>query len=136
MIFPETVVLSVSQDLVLASICDSMARLGFDLSPLGDNTWAVNGMPSALSAASPRETIVDIIEKVSQTGELPDTELFRTIASSMAKTAAVNVSNRMSEAETDMLVADLFKTSAPNFTPDGLTIIVTVAMDELSRLFN
>lgn len=136
MIFPETVALSAGQDLVLTSICDSLARLGFDISPLGDCTWAVNGMPSALSSASPRETIIDIIEKVSQTGELPDIELFRTIASSMAKTGAVNISNRMSETETDMLVADLFKTSAPNYTPDGQAIVVTIAMDEIARLLN
>lgn len=136
MIFPETVTLSAGQDIVLASICDSLARLGFDIAPLGDCTWAVNGMPSALSSASPRDTIVDIIEKVSQTGELPDIELFRTIASSMAKTGAVNISNRMSEAETDMLVADLFKTSTPNYTPDGQAIVVTIAMDDIARLLN
>ncbi len=42
----------------------------------------------------------------------------------------------MSEAETDMLVADLFKTSSPNFTPGGLPIVMTIGIDEISRLFN
>ena len=134
MIFPESVTLSASQDLVLASICDRLARLGFDLSPLGDHSWAVNGMPSALSAASPADTIADIIESVSTTGEMPDEELFSAIASSMARTGAVNVSNRLSETETDMLVADLFKTSSPNYTPDGLPIVVTISLSEIGRL--
>ena len=136
LIFPDTVTLSASEDLVLASICDSLARLGFDISPLGDCTWAINGMPSALSAAAPVETITDIIAKVAQTGELPDTELFAAIATAMARTAAVNVSNRMGEAETDMLVADLFKTSSPNYTPDGQIIVTTIGLEELGRLFN
>ena len=134
MIFPESVTLSASQDLVLASICDRLARLGFDLSPLGDHSWAVNGMPSALIAASPADTIADIIESVSTTGEMPDEELFSAIASSMARTGAVNVSNRLSETETDMLVADLFKTSSPNYTPDGRPIVVTISLSEIGRL--
>ena len=54
----------------------------------------------------------------------------------MARTAAVNVSNRMSETETDMLVADLFRTSSPNFTPDGLPIVITIGLDDISRLFD
>jgi len=134
MIFPDTVVLSAGQDIVLASICDSLSRLGFDIAPLGDFTWAVNGMPSALNSASPRDTLIDIIEQVSQTGELPDIELFKTIASSMAKTGAVNISNRMTEAETDMLVADLFKTSTPNYTPDGQAIVKTISLEEIGHL--
>ena len=136
MIFPETLSLGAADDIVLASVCDSLARLGFDISPLGYCTWAINGMPSALSAASPAETITDIIARVAATGEIPDTELFATIAASMARTAAVNVSNRMSETETDMLVADLFRTSSPNFTPDGLPIVITIGLDDISRLFD
>lgn len=136
MIFPETISLSQSEDIMLASICDSLATLGFDVAPLGDCTWAINGMPSALSSASPAETLTDIIGRVSQTGELPATELFSTIASAMARTAAVNANNRLTETETDMLVADLFKTSSPNYTPDGQQIVVTIGLDEIGRLFN
>lgn len=135
MIFPESVSLSAAQDVVLASVCDRLARLGFDISPLGDRTWAINGMPSALSAASPHDTLVDIIECISRTGDLPDAELFGTIASSMARTGAVNASNRLSETETDMLVADLFKTSSPNYTPDGLPIIVSISTAEIGHMF-
>lgn len=136
LIFPETLTLGAAEDMVLASVCDSLARLGFDVSPLGGCAWAINGMPSALSAASPVETLTDIIGRVSQTGEAPDAELFATIALAMAQTAAVNAGNRMGETETDMLVADLFKTSSPNFTPDGQIIVTTIGMEDLSQLFN
>ncbi len=134
MIFPESVTLSASQDIILASVCDRLARMGFDISPLGDHTWAINGMPSALNSASPHDTLTDIIDCVSRSGELPDTELFGTIAASMAKTGAVNVSNHLNETETDMLVADLFKTASPKYTPDGQPIVVTISMSEIGRL--
>lgn len=136
MIFPDTVNLSASEDIVLGSICDSLERLGFDIAPLGDCTWAINGMPSALSSSSPAETLTEIIGEVALSGERPDIELFATIASAMAKTAAVNSSNRLSESETDVLVADLFKSSSPNFTPDGLPIVATVGLDEIGRMLN
>lgn len=135
MIFPESVCLSAAQDVVLASVCDRLARLGFDISPLGDRTWAINGMPSALGSASPHDTLVDIIECISRTGDVPDAELFSTIASSMARSGAVNASNRLSETEADILVADLFRTSSPNYTPDGLPIVVTISTAEIGRMF-
>ena len=136
MIFPETVNLSASEDIILSSICDSLERLGFDIAPLGDNIWAINGMPSALSSSSPAETLTDIISRVAQTGEMPDTDLFATIASAMARNAAVTASNHLTESETDILVADLFKTSSPNYTPDGQPIVITIGIDEISRLLN
>lgn len=136
MIFPEAITLSAAEDLVLASICDSLATLGFDISPLGDNTWAINGMPSALSSTSAKKVITDIIDSVSHAGELPDMELFREIAVSMARNGAVNAANHVSEGEIDLLVADLFKTSAPNFTPDGLPIVAVISLDQIVRLLN
>lgn len=135
MIFPDTVTLGATQDIVLASICDTLAKLGFDIAPLGDCTWSINGMPPALSSSSPRDTIIDIVEKVSQTDELPDAELFSAIAASMARTGAINASDRLTAEEADLLVADLFKTSSPNYTPDGQRIVITIATDEIGRLF-
>lgn len=135
MIFPETVTFGASEDMILSSICDRLATLGFDISPLGNNTWAINGMPTALNAASPKITLSNIVEHVAQTSELPDAEMFAEIAVSMAKTGAVNISNRITDAETDMLVADLFKTSSPNLTPDGLPIVALVSLDDISKLF-
>lgn len=134
MIFPEIITLSASQDMILSSICDRLAQLGFDLSPLGNHCWSVNGMPSALNASSPLDTVVDIIDSVSRSDEMPDSELFSAIVTSMARTGAVNVSNRITENETDMLVADLFRTSSPNYTPDGLPVVVTISLSEISRL--
>lgn len=136
MIFPETVVLSAAEDLLLASVSDSLALLGFDISPLGDNTWVVNGMPPALNSAPPDETIRDIITRLGNSGEMPDKELFATIAISMARISALNASNRLSQEETDILVADLFKTSSPNYTPDGLKIVLIIPTEDIAKLFN
>lgn len=135
MIFPETVTMSSQQDIVLSSISDRLEQLGFDISPLGNHVWAVNGMPSALNSASPYDSLADIVENVSVSGELSDNEMFAAIATSMARVGAINVSNRFNETETDVLVADLFKTSSPNYTPDGLPIVVTISLDEIKRLF-
>lgn len=135
MIFPESVTLSADQDLLLASVSDRLTRLGFDISPLGDRVWAVNGMPSALSSASPHDTLTDIIESVSNSGSVDDADLFGTIALSMARTGAVNAGDRLNETETDKLVADLFRTSAPNHTPDGLPIVVTISTSEIGHMF-
>ena len=52
-----------------------------------------------------------------------------------ARTAAVNVADRLTPEEIDMLVADLFATTSPNFTPDGLTILVSISADRINSWF-
>ena len=53
----------------------------------------------------------------------------------MARTAAVNVADRLTPEEIDMLVADLFATTSPNYTPDGLTILVSISADRINSWF-
>lgn len=134
MIFPEIISPTASEEIVLSSICDSLAALGFDLSPQPNGTWIINGMPSALDSCSPSGTVLDVIRKVAESGENPDNSLFDTIAITMARNAAVNATNRLNEAETDELVAELFKTASPNITPDGCQIIATVSIEEIGRM--
>lgn len=135
LIFPEMLTLSPAQSSILSSAGDLLASLGFDIAFLGDNTWAVNGIPALPGNASPSETITHIITDIEEQGETPESGVFEPAALILARSAAISPGQKLSAEENDTLVADLFKTSQPDFTPDGQRIISVITHDQLSKLF-
>ncbi len=135
LIFPESVELTVAQSVMLESILAQLAVMGFDLSPLGNNTWSINGQPAALDKANPKEALLAIIDDFSATGIDPSQDLFSRVAQSMARAAAIRPGQVLTQEEMERLLSDLLKLSTPNYTPDGRTVISIIPMTDISRQF-
>ena len=132
--FPEVVELSPSQDAVLADVLPSLEELGFSLAPLGDHTWSINGVPSVLIGANPRDTRLGMIECVTETGEDLASSLHERIALSMAGSSAIRRGQTLSATEMDKLISDLFRLPTPARTPDGKTIFTIVNLDDIAKM--
>lgn len=135
LIFPESVTLSPSESSVLSSIAPLTARLGYDLSFLGDNVWSINAVPSISTGVSPVEILTRMIADIQDTGELSSASLLQPAALALARSAAVTPASEMSPEETDSLIASLMACAEPAYTPDGLKIIHTVTHAELAKMF-
>ena len=137
LMFPETITLSPSQSAAMSIMADSLAKFGFDVSFLGDNVWAINASPAIPGKASPSEMLGRIVADVADGGESIDVEaLMQPVALSMARSAAYSHTSEVSVADTDALLAQLMQCAEPSFTPDGLTIIHTIDLNEIQGLFN
>lgn len=133
--FPESMTLSPAQNSMLSSIEDLMPTLGFAISYLGDSTWAINGYPNFLGGSSPVQALTDIIETASAEGEVPDRqEILKPLALSMARSSAIRHGYSLSATEMETIVADLFRTSGPDHTPDGLPVIATVTVEDIASI--
>ena len=132
--FPEVVELSPSQDAVLADVLPSLEELGFSLAPLGDHSWSINGVPSVLIGANPRDTLLGMIECVTETGEDLASSLHERIALSMAGSSAIRRGQTLSATEMDKLISDLFRLPTPARTPDGKTIFTIVNLDDIAKM--
>jgi DNA mismatch repair protein MutL len=135
MFFPETVTLSPSDNAILSAIADTLQNHGFDISFLGDATWAVNGLPSVLSSSNPVEIINNIIAEAGETGEASGAEIYNRIALAMAKAEAIKTGRQLTTPEMEAIIADLFQSVTPNYPPDGLTVLSVISYDDILRLF-
>ena len=135
LIFPDIIQLSTTQTVILESINEQLCSLGFDISYLGDNTWSVNGLPSTLNNANTTDLISKMIEMVETSGENIETELISNIALSMARASAIKPGQTLSNEEIEQLLGNLFRLTTPNFTPDGKTIIATLPLTDITKLF-
>lgn len=134
-IFPEVLELSPSQSVFLEGIAGELSSLGFDISFLGDNSWTVNGLPSALNDVNPRELMMAMLDTVMDSGEKLGESMRERIAFSMAKSAAIKPGQQLTSAEMDHILSDLFKLATPNYTPDGKLVLSVIATDDIARLF-
>ncbi len=135
-LFPRTVQLSPSQASILADIKEQIKYIGFDLSPLGGGSYAINGVPTGIGGLDPAKLLQDIVddvanEKCQHVGE----EVHHRIALSLARKMAIPVGQAMSAADIQNLVGELFACETPNYTPDGKNVIVIIPQEQILRLF-
>lgn len=134
--FPEILNLSPSQNVIMEDIINDISSLGFELSYLGDCAWSINGIPSVLNNCNPIDVVQRLIDETSSGIEDLKKSIVEKVALSMANVSAVKSGQPMSQLEMEQLINDLFKLSAPNYTPDGLPIISIIPIEDILKLFD
>lgn len=135
-LFPEIIHLPVSEAAVLESIMDDLSAVGFDLSPLGGGSYAINGIPSGIEGLSPVELIGNMVHTAMEKGSDVKEEVQTILASTLARAAAIVYGQVLSNDEMANLVDSLFACPAPNYTPDGRVVLATIKEEEIEKLFN
>ena len=135
LLFPERLELSMGEALALESISEEVASLGFDVSSLGGNTFALNGIPAGIEGLSPVKLLTDIVQSaMDQVGDVKE-KIHERIAAAMAKDVAIVTGQLLSQEEMVSLVNDLFGTTMPSHTPDGKPVIYIMNDSEIDRNF-
>ena len=135
-LFPETLTLSPSQNVILTSILPQLGELGFEIEPDGEARWSITGAPAEFNGLNASDTLLRMIEDVTETGEDITTSLHSMLARAMARARVSNSRGGISTAEAEQLLSDLFRLPTPNYTPDGAPVIATLTADDLARLFS
>lgn len=134
-LFPEVVEFTAAEASILPTLLDDLSFVGFDLSNLGNDTYAINGLPSGVETLSPVALVKDIVCRAIETGCEVHEEICDAIALSLARAAAIRPGKTLSAEEMDHLIASLFSCSSSNLTPDGKTILSLLTDDELEKRF-
>lgn len=135
LLFPELLQLPVSDAVIMDSIMDDLRQLGFDLSPLGGGAFSVLGVPASIEGVDPLALLNDIVSSVRDTGRGATEELHHRLALVMARHAALPVGQVLSKQEMETLVADLFATESPNYTPDGKVVLNIIMQENIEKMF-
>ena len=134
-LFPEIIELSPSEAAMIPYLMEDLEAVGFDLSNLGNNTYAINGTPSEITNISPVQLVHNMISKSVETGSDVKDEIQESLALSMANAAAIGYGHRLSDEEMNKIVDQLFASSAHKHTPDGKTIISLLEDDVIEKMF-
>lgn len=142
--FPETLSLTEEQSMLLESVEDEVSRVGFLLTHEPSSCeWRIEGVPASLRGADAADVVQKIIESVADDAVLhpaslagePAADLLSKVALVMARAAAIRRGRRLSGAEMEQLLSDLFSLPDPAFTPSGNPIIVDIPVPRIDSLF-
>ena len=135
LLFPEIVTFTPAEATLVPSLLEDLRYIGFDLSNLGNNSYAINGLPSGVENQDPVALVKDAVSRAIDTGCQVHEEICDALALSLAKAAAIRPGQSLSSEEMDNLIASLFSTSSSSYTPDGKVILSKLTDDELDKRF-
>lgn len=138
--FPETVKLSDSENAVLIGLIEDLKSIGFNLEHEGDCSWKVVSLPALVKNTDPVEIIKRIIDSVSvdsvsygSEDSNVDVDLKKRMALIMARSAAIRKGQKLTLAEMEDIVSNLFSFPDPGLTPDGLPIFVNIDESKIEK---
>lgn len=136
LLFPERVDVSLNEAVTIENIQDELSALGFDISSLGGNSFAINGVPSGIEGLSPVKLLMEIVHGVLDETNNAKIKIDERIALSMARQVAIVVGQVLSSDEMTVLVDELFRTSMPSVAPDGSAIIHIMPDRDIEGFFS
>ena len=138
LLFPETLQLSPADAVVMEQISNELATLGFDISNLGGNTYAINGIPAGLEGLAPASLLQQLISEAADHDAALSKSLNLSISQSLnltlARAAAIPYGQLLSNEEMEGLVNSLFACSNVNYTPDGKSILCILPQADIEQL--
>ena len=138
-LFPEVLQLTAAEAVTMNHLLPELAAIGFDLSPLSQNSYAVNGMPAGLEGLSPTSLLRDIVTdaRALLPADAVSTDadrLHHTLALTLARHAAIPVGQLLSNDDMEDVVNELFACSNVNYTPDGKAILCILPQRDIEHL--
>ncbi len=141
--FTETLELTPAQSMLLESVEEEVARLGFLISrEEGDTLWKIESAPASLAGKDASDVLMQILESVGDdrvradaVSEPAANDILSRVALVMARAAAIRRGRSLSETEMERLLADLFALEDYAYTPAGNPILRNLSPDRLDVLF-
>lgn len=136
-LFPVQVNVGKEGLLLFQDNAETLARMGFDIVPFGNDTVVVNGVPEGFSAeAGKAESMVgDILRILADDHTALPGIVEQQMAEKFAALGASSAGKLISTVEAQRLVDALLQGENPEFTPSGKRIISLVPADEIENRF-
>jgi DNA mismatch repair protein MutL len=135
MLFPEIVEFTTSEAIMLPPILEDLHNVGFDIANLGNNSYAINGIPAGIEKLDPTILVKNAVDQAIKTGCHAREKICEAIALSLAKTTAIPSGKNLSVDEMNVLIASLFSSASSTYTPEGKLILSVLSEDELAKRF-
>ena len=134
-LFPEVMELTAADAATFVEVEPQLHRFGFDVNDLGGGTISIVGYPSGFEGIDIQRLLTELLAAAADRGTLTAEQLFGQMALTMARAAAIPVGQVLSQTEMSDLVAQLFASPSPNYTPDGHLIVSILPQDTIENMF-
>ena len=128
--------LSMKEAELLNAHMDSFTKLGFEIEPFGQDSYAVRSVPANLFSLARKDLLLEMLDDLSDeiyTGLTP--EIIEDKIATMSCKAAVKGNMNLSYDEADALIGELLQLENPYHCPHGRPTIITISKYEMEKKF-
>ncbi|MGM9756665.1 MAG: DNA mismatch repair endonuclease MutL [Candidatus Cryptobacteroides sp.] len=135
-LFPVQVNVGVDNRLIFDENAEMLSSLGFDISPFGNDTIVVNGMPEGFQVdqSSVESAMADVLIILSEGGTGFQEMMESSMAEKFARMAAAGCKDIETSAEAAALIDSLYSSSNPEFTPGGRRTMRLLTSDDIEKM--
>lgn len=134
-LFPETIDFSPVDFELLKEVWQELLSIGFDMEIFGGNTIIVRGVPAELPEKNIQRLLEELLDRFKHNASELKADKNNTVLKALADKMAVKYGTKLSKAEAEALIADLFSCAHPYSSPDGKPTILTLNLTELDEKF-
>ena len=134
-LFPVSLDLSAQDAVLLSELLPDLQHLGFNLSPFGNNSFAIQGTPADVSQGNEKLALEKMLEQYKHFSNDLKYSKREKLMRSMALQQSIKAGQPLSQKEMDSLVENLFACDVPNSTPTGRPTYMSFKKQELDKMF-
>ena len=133
MLFPEVIEMAPSEAVLMEDMLPALTTVGFELTPLGPTSYAVNGVPAGIEGLNASQLLRDILASSVPVSH-ESVSVNHQVALGLARHAAIPYGQQLSNEEMDVVVNNLFACDNVNYTPDGKAILCILPQADIEHL--
>lgn len=134
LLFPLALHLSKAEYAAYEENVEMLRLAGFDLSPFGDDTVQIRGLPMILGQAQAESCLLEALDELTTSGTLTNVDRTSRIIQ-MACKHAVKGGERLPESSVLQLIQDIMEEKVPPTCPHGRPLMVQISHMELDKRF-
>src|SRR5574344_756907 len=135
-LFPETITLSAAQAEMLVEIKDEIKKLGYDIEPMSNCQFAINGTPHSEDENGDIQALIENLLDDYKSNMLNYTvEREKNLALSLAKQKRALLKPLNSTPEVDNFLQQLFASMLPAISPSGQKIYEILTEETINKMF-
>ncbi len=135
LLFAQTVDLGASEFSLLKELLPIIQRMGFSIQLLSGNTAIINGVPADIDIGDERAVLRDMLQQYQDLQRRLKLDARDKVAIAFASRTAIPRGKKLSEAEMEMLIDQLFACDEPYFDPLRKPTLIYMPMDEIKNRF-
>ena len=136
LLVPIVVELAPRQRVILDRIAEELSANGFDVTPMGSQSVAIQAAPAGISAADAQRLLAEILDGIEHERQAISIDSLQSkIAASTACHAAIKVNMPLDQTKMEWLLAELAKTEWPMSCPHGRPILLRYSLRDIEKAF-
>jgi DNA mismatch repair protein MutL len=134
LLFPHQIELNPADFALIQDYERALGALGFAIEDFGKNSIILVGYPAEAAQHNPKQLLEDLLEQIKWNKSHLSLPIQENAARALAKHAAIQPGKKLTIAEIDSLVDQLFACKNSTHAPDGQRIWVIITLEELAHL--